>query len=547
MNEGQRYKVGSVELKGNVRFTAEQIRQGMSILGRAVRPRMLEGQIFTPKGLEKDLEAIQDFYGANGYIGKGDRDRIPVGAIKNANTERGTMDLVYQLDEGDPSKIEKIEIRGNTRTKDKVIRRELAVSPGETFDMVRVKLSKERLEGLQYFTKVQTEVEPTEVPNLKNLIVDVEEGPSGNFYFGAGFSSIDQLFGYVGMTQGNFDLFNPPYFTGGGQKLRLQATVGTKQENYELTFIEPWFLNRKLALEVDLFHRDIQYYSDLYDQRETGARLGLTRALFTDAFRVGFNYTIENVGIRFGSGTTTNLVVTRGPGFGEPTTTVIPPSVSPTLLEEQGDRLVSKIGVSLTYDTRGGGLLPNRGQRTSLNVSVAGGPLGGDTDFYKLELESKWYFKGFFEGHVLELGGSAGVVKAYGNSTRVPLFDRFFLGGATTVRGYKFRHLGPKDEFGEPIGGGTYWFGSAEYSIPIIERLRFAAFYDIGMVYQDAYSFDPHGFNTGVYNDDWGIGLRLNIPQLGPLRLDYAFPITHGPDTSGAGRFQFSVGYERPF
>src|SRR5256884_5457571 len=217
------------------------------------------------------------------------------------------MDLVYQIDEGEPSKIEKIEIRGNTRTKDKVIRRELAVSPGEAFDMVRVKLSKERLEGLQYFTKVQTEVEPTEVPNLKNLIVDVEEGPSGNFYFGAGFSSIDQLFGYVGMTQGNFDLFNPPYFTGGGQKLRLQATVGTKQENYELTFIEPWFLNRKLALEVDLFHRAIQYYRDRYHQPTRGARLGLTRALFTDAFRVGLNYTIENVGIRFSSGTTTNV------------------------------------------------------------------------------------------------------------------------------------------------------------------------------------------------------------------------------------------------
>ncbi|HYT60344.1 MAG TPA: outer membrane protein assembly factor BamA [Haliangiales bacterium] len=544
--EGRRYKVGSVEFKGNVKFTAEQVRQGVVVLGHPVRPRMLEGQIFTPKGLEKDREAIEDFYGAHGHIGKEDLDHVRVGITKNANTDRGTMDLVYQIEEGEPSKIEKIEIHGNTKTKDKVIRRELAVAPGELFDMVRVKLSKERLEGLQYFTKVQTEVEPTEVPNLKNLIVDVEEGPSGNFYFGAGFSSIDQLFGYVGMTQGNFDLFNPPYFTGGGQKLRLQATIGTKQENYELTFVEPWFLNRKLALEVDLFHRDIQYYSDLYDQRETGARLSLTRALFTDAFRVGLSYTIENVGIRFGAGTTTNVVVTQGP-WNFPTRTIIPPSVSPTLLQEQGDRLVSKAGVSLTYDTRGGGLLPNRGQRTSLGVSVAGGPLGGDTDFYKLELESKWYFRGPFEGHVLELGATAGVVERFGDSTRVPLFDRFFLGGATTMRGYKFRHVGPKDEFAEPIGGGTYWFGTAEYSVPIIERLRFAAFYDIGMVYQNAYSLDPNGFNTGTYNDDWGIGIRLNIPQLGPLRLDYAFPITHGPDTSGAGRFQFSVGYERPF
>jgi len=145
---------------------------------------------------------------------------------------------------------------------------------------------------------------------------------------------------------------------------------------------------------------------------------------------------------------------------------------------------------------------------------------------------------------VLEVGGRVGVVEAFGDSTHVPLFDRFFLGGANTLRGYKFRHVGPKDEFGEPIGGNTYWMGSAEYSIPLIERLRFAVFYDIGMVYLESYDF-----NFSQYNDNWGVGLRLAIPQLGPapLRLDYAFPITHGPDTSGNGRFQFSVGYQRPF
>src|SRR5437016_9175197 len=544
--EGQRYKVGSVEFKGNARFTAEQIRQGVVVLGHPVKPRMLEGEIFTPKGLEKDREAIEDFYGAHGYIGKGERDRIIVGTVKNPNTDRGTMDLVYQIDEGEPSKIEKIEIRGNTKTKDKVIRRELSVSPGDVFDMVRVKLSKERLEGLQYFTqgKVQMSVEPTEVPNLKNLIVDVEEGPSGNFYFGAGFSSIDQLFGYVGMTQGNFDLFNPPYFTGGGQKLRLQATIGTKQENYEVIFVEPWFLNRHLALEVNLFHRDLRYLSDLYSQRETGATLGLTRALFTDAFRVGLSYTIENVGSHIDPGlTATNYVLSQGP-LNWPTQTAIPPQVSPTLAQEAGARLVSKVGLRLSYDTRGGGFLPNRGQLSSFGVTVAGGPFGGDTDFYNLELESSWYFRGLWEGHVLELGGRAGVVEAYGDSTRVPLFDRFFLGGANTLRGYKFRHVGPVDEFGEPLGGNTYWMGSAEYSIPLIERLRFAVFYDIGMVYSRAYDFD-----FANYNDNWGVGLRLAIPQLGPapLRLDYAFPITHGADPSGAGRFQFSVGYQRPF
>ena len=184
--EGRRYKVGSVEFKGNSKFTVEQIRQGVVVLGKLVRPKMLEGETFTPKGLDADREAIEDFYGAHGYLGKSDRDRVYVGIIKNANIERGTIDLVYQIEEGEKSFIERIEIRGNTKTKDKVIRRELSVSPGEVFNMVRVKLSRERLEGLQYFTRVQTEVEPTLVTDHKDLIVNVE-GPLRQFLFWRGF------------------------------------------------------------------------------------------------------------------------------------------------------------------------------------------------------------------------------------------------------------------------------------------------------------------------------------------------------------------------
>src|SRR5256714_4376501 len=200
--EGQRYKVGAVEFKGNARFSAEQIRQGTVVLGRPVKPRMLEGQIFTPKGLEKDREAIEDFYGAHGYIGKGDRERIPVGVLKNANTERGTMDLVYQIEEGEQSRIEKIEIHGNTKTKDKVIRRELAVSPGEVFDMVRVKVSKQRLEQMQFFEKVDTRPEPSDIsPTRKNLVIGVDEKNTGNLTMGPGFSSVDAIVGFVGLIQ----------------------------------------------------------------------------------------------------------------------------------------------------------------------------------------------------------------------------------------------------------------------------------------------------------------------------------------------------------
>jgi outer membrane protein insertion porin family len=539
--EGRQYKVGKVDFQGNETFSAEQIRQGLTVMGRVVRPRMMEGDIFTPKGLEQNIEAIQDFYGARGYIGKGDASRIPVVARKRPNIEQGTMDLEFRLEEGTESYVEKIEIRGNTRTRDKVLRRELAIAPGEVFNMVRVKISEERLRNLQYFNKVETEVDPTDIPNRKNLVIGVEEGSSGSFYMGAGFSSVENLFGYVGMTQGNFDLFNPPFFTGGGQKLRLQATVGTETQNYEMRFVEPWFLGRRLALELDLYHRDIQYYSDEYRQTETGARVGLTKAIWRENLIAGVSYTIENIGIEFGnSSTQTNVQVQLGPGRSRGTR-VLPPSISPELAQEEGDWLVSKLGYTLAYDTRRGGRLANRGQRTQLGFDVAGGPLGADVDFYKLELQTSWYFRGPLPGHILEFVGRIGVVEPFGDSDRTHIWDRFYLGGAYTLRGYKFRDVGPKDFLGEPTGGNTYWMGSLEYSVPIIERLRAAVFYDIGVVNYDAYDFDPSN-----YHDNWGLGLRINIPQMGPLRLDYGFPIRHDDTVSGKARFQFSVGWSRP-
>jgi outer membrane protein insertion porin family len=520
VSEGRQYKVGKVEFKGNHTFSSERIRAGIVVMGRPIRPTMLEGTIFTPKGLERDREAIESFYGAYGYIGKDEADHIRVIPDKQPNVEQGTMDLVYDLTEGEKSYIEKIEIRGNTKTRDRVIRRELAVTPGEVFNMVRVKISQERLKGLQFLSKTDAQVEPSEdLPNSKNLVVNVEEGPSGNFYFGAGFSSIESLFGYVGMTQGNFDLFNPPLFTGGGQKLRLQATVGTEQENYELRFVEPWFLGRRLIFDLDLYHRDLGYVSDVYDEKRTGMRIGLTKALWRENIRAGVSYTLENISLDFGD-----------------------EIVSPEMRAEEGSWLTSKAGFSLAYDTRGGGQLPNRGQLTELNTSLAGGPLVGEVDFYKLELESAWYFKGLAKGHVLEFVARIGTIEPYGDSDLTHIWDRFYLGGAYTLRGYKYRDVGPKDSFGEPIGGNAYWMGSIEYSLPIIERLRFAVFYDIGTVNPEAWDF-----NASNYADNWGLGLRLNIPQMGPLRLDYGFPLTHDDTVSGKPRFQFSVGYSRRY
>jgi len=507
--EGRLYKTGTVSLKGNSLFPTEDIEK---------RLRMVAGETFTPGGLNKDTEAVRDFYGEKGFID------TEVYVRKTPNVETGNMDLVYQIEEKDKSFIEKIEIKGNVKTKDKVIRRELAVSPGEVFDMVGVKLSKKRLEGLDYFSKVDARPEPTDVPNRKNLVVGVEEKSTGNFTIGAGFSSVDAVVGFAEVTQGNFDLFNPPYFTGGGQKFRLRTQIGTQRQDYQITFEEPWFLDRKLRLGVDLYHRDLGFLSDLYDQQQTGAKLSLSRALGSDFLIGTVSYTIENIGIDINDRT----------------------KASPIILAEEGGRTVSKVGASIAYDTRNSSFLPDGGQRTELFSELAGGPFGLDTDYYRFELRSAWYFKGFGEGHVLEVSGRTGVVENYGNSPSVPLFDRWFLGGMYSLRGFDYREVGPKDAFGEPLGGETYWFGTAEYSLPIIERLRLAFFYDAGMVYGSAFSFSHSTYNTGFYNDNVGIGFRLNLP-IGPLRLDYGIPITSDPQNGSSGKFQFGVGYTRDF
>lgn len=547
VSEGEQYHVGSVAIEGNKLFTTNEIIGSMRRrVGTRTYPglNLNPGDIFRPEFHGKDIELIEDFYGSRGYIDVAFPTTLR--ALKIPNVQSNTIDLVYRVTEGDKSFIEQIEIKGNSKTRDRVIRRELAVAPGEIFNMVRVKISTNRLYGLQYFEKVDARAEETDVPNRRNLVVSVAEKNTGNFTLGAGFSSVDSLVGFAEVSQGNFDLFRPPYFTGGGQKIRLRLQVGTERQDYLLSFVEPWFLGRRLALEVDLYHRDLDYVSDIYNETRTGARIGFTRAL-TEFIRAGISYTIESVGIDVDdSAKVVPVFRTDGPGRTTQITTG-EPAASDQILAEEGDRLVSKVGGTLVWDSRNSVLLPDKGQRIELVTELAGGPLGADTDFYRFELRGAQYIRGFDEGHVIEVLGRIGVVEAYDDTETVPLFDRYFLGGLYSLRGFDYRQVGPVDSRGEPLGGGTYWFGSLEYSIPVIERLRVAMFYDVGMVYQDAYSFSLRGRQTKYYNDNWGVGIRLNLP-IGPIRLDYAFPITSEEynETSG-GRFQFGVGYTRDF
>ncbi len=537
ISEGSQYRLGNLQIEGNEVFDTRTILFRDSRRGPSSRLPMVPGDVFTPEGFTSNSEAVRDLYESQGYLGPANQGDTRIVPIQSANTAEGTMDIRYRIEEGDQSFVEQIEVRGNTKTKDKVVRRELAIAPGQPFNMVRARLSKTRLEGLEYFDSVDLSVEPTDIPDRKNLIVKVAEKAqgTGNFVVGAGFNSVEKLVGFVELSQGNFDIGKPPLFQGGGQKLMLRTQIGTRRQDYQIVFVEPWLFDRKLELSTSLYHRELDFLSSIFNETRTGGTLALRSPLFSDFVIGEMGYTLESVEI-----------------------TDVSPNASQVFLEEvaEGRRLVSKIHPTLYYDTRSGGRLPSSGQLTRLRTQLAGGVMGGNTDFYKIELGHKRFLRGLRESHIVELLGTVSVIQEYGDSDRVPLFDRSFLGGLYSLRGFRFREVGPRDHFGEPIGGRTSWMASVEYSVPVTERFRLAAFYDAGMVYQDAFSFDTayryqvgEEIRTGrteAYNDNAGLGMRLELP-IGPLRLDYGIPISSDPGFGDSGRFNFGVGWERPF
>ncbi|HWD17714.1 MAG TPA: BamA/TamA family outer membrane protein [Verrucomicrobiae bacterium] len=493
---------------------------------------------------------FRDMYGSRGYLRREEGGSTSVIATRTANPIARTIDISYTIDEGEKCYIEKIDIKGNVKTKDKVLRRELAVSPGEVYDMVLVKISKERLENLQYFEKVDTQAEDTDVPNRKNLVIAAEEKSTASLTVGAGFSSVESLVGFIELRQGNFDLFNAPTFTGAGQKLQVKASVGTELQDYEISFIEPWLFGKQLQFGVDLFHR-YNYYDSLnnqYTETFDGGTLSLTKALGSDRLRGTVSYTAEQVHVSINSGFTTNSstnYVNNGVGTAG-NRVVTGPNISTNIYDEHGSKFISKFGLSLAYDTRNSYQTPDRGQRTELSTELAAAP--GDADFYKVEMKTDWFLKGFFPGHVLELGARGGIVDGYGNDSHIPIYERWFLGGLYSLRGFRYRQVGPQDQFGEPLGGDSYFYGSAEYSIPIIKYVRFLLFYDIGNVFADAYSFSG-GPGRKLYSDDYGFGFAILLPVQGgiPLRLYYGIPIQHDSNVGSGGRIQIGFGYQHNF
>lgn len=500
--EGPLYRLSDFDIEGITLFEETALRAVVTN-----RP----GDVASASALQATSQRIRDYYGSRGYIETGVSYQLDPDPDAPASGDP-VVKTRYTVREGHLAYIRNIGFRGNTTTKDKVLRREITIFPGEILNEVKMRNSERRLRNLGFFSSVVAMQEPTEKPDKYDVVFDLEEQKTGQFLVGAGFSSVDNLIGFVELSQGNFDLFNwPP--VGAGQKLRLRGTIGTKRNDIELSFIEPWFLDRRLSLGVTLFRRDSRFFSDEYDQRNTGINLSLGKPL-TRFTRLNFIYGLEEISVYD-----------------------VEEEASQQIKDEEGDRIKSSFTTELVFDSRDNAFIPTRGTRASMSGMVAGGPLMGDTDIYRLEAQQSTFWPVWFD-HVFNIRSWIATVDYYGDSERVPIFDRLFLGGARTLRGFKFRDVGPKDETGEPVGGQSAWFAMAEYTIPLARLVRVAGFYDIGMVYPDAYDIQ-----WSEYNSDIGVGIRFDIPGF-PLRFDYAWPLeTDEFNDRSSGRFQFSIGY----
>ncbi|PWU06161.1 MAG: outer membrane protein assembly factor BamA [Verrucomicrobia bacterium] len=513
---GKQYRVGTICMSDNKRFQTERL---MTLL------KIKEGDVFSPALLEASEEALRKAYGELGYL-----DSYAV-AERKPNMETGAIDLEFVIHESGKVFVESITIRGNTKTKSNVILRELALAPGDVFDLVRMESSERRLQNTRFFENVSLVHEETNIPGRRNLSIAVNEGRTGNLQFSITFSSLELWVGQVEVSQSNFDITNYKHgFQGAGQKFRIKARYGRKTNEVEISFEEPWVCERELAFGVSLFRSEAKYYSSEYNELQQGVLFYLRKRLF-GLVDGQFSYTLEEIGI---------LDVKK--------------HAAKAIRRAKGKHTVSKLGLAFSFDTRDEIIYPTCGTNILFNTEVAGGPLLGSSKYVKMEATAAQWIPLFDCGkQTLLVGGSTGTIMPYGGK-KIYFYDKFFLGGPDTLRGFEFRDVGPKEKVRdhhkkkhkkkhhhhhhwETVGGDTMARFTIEYSVKVLENVRFVTFYDWGFVNKMALNWSP-----GNYNDDWGIGLRFFILNA-PMRLDYAFPLKGDKHNfKKKGLFNFSFG-----
>jgi len=502
IQEGKRYYVDKVVVTGNKVFSEEEIFKAM----KNIKPNA----VFSRQKLSEDINAIQTLYFDKGYI------FVKVADSASMNADTGKVELKLDIVEGEIAYINKVKIQGNDRTRDIVIRRELRLYPGDRFDGEKLRRTKERLRNLGYFEDVGYEIEDTDRPTFKDLVVQVQEAKTGSFSFGGGYSTVEQLVGFVDIQQRNFDITNWPSFTGGGQNLELRTELGSVTSNSTLSFTEPWLFDYPVSGGFDAYMTEHDKDSSIgysYTEKRIGGDLRLGKE-FSEYLSGGLTFRREDVKI------------------GD-----LDDNVSADLKAEEGKNTSTTFGGFLQQDYRDSIINPTKGWYVKEASDIGIKTLGGEEQFYRFRLYSGYYVPLPNES-VLEVMVRPGIVDSYGDTSKVPIFERYFAGGASTIRGYDERKVGPRDSVtDDPIGGNSLFVANVEYTIPLMEFIKLATFFDAGNVWPRVSDF----FSTKLYSGV-GFGLRIKTP-IAPMKLDYGIPLDKPPgEDNREGKFYFSVG-----
>ena len=527
VREGPKYTVGAVKVTGAKLFPAEDVVTN--------NVSATSGKVAGAKALEDATHEIELFYGSRGYA-----DTV-VNLKHEADASDPTvLNLEFDVQEGVPVQINNIVIRGNDRTKDKVIRREIQLSPGDPMDEASAERAQHRLENLRYFSRVRFYTEKVPggeakdgQPEKRDLVYELVEQRTGNFGIGVGASSVDSVYGMVELSESNFDIFAPGKgFTGGGQRGRVSVMAGPRIQTYEASVTEPWFLDRPLELEVEAYRRERWY--DQYDTIRSGAAVGISYPVKffpgqKKAFgRIGFRDSLEYV--EFDDVDDDGYSFKRG---GDYDNSERRDRLYKVEEDKYGDAFENVFRIYWSDDTRDNFLVPTRGYK----AIVFGDICMGDNEWWKLGFSYSHYFNVIRRwNHVLSFRVRGETIDDFAD-------DRLFLGGPRSIRGVDYREVGPRVWRGrhhhEAWGGQSLFNVTGEYSIPVVQFVRFALFTDLGSVGEDPW--DPEIGDNFCWSV--GAGIRLDIPQF-PIRLDLATPIEKPSDGVEKKAFSFNIGFD---
>ncbi|MBF0556294.1 MAG: outer membrane protein assembly factor BamA [Nitrospirae bacterium] len=481
ISEGRPYILESVKVAGNTAFDNETLSKLVI---------MKPGSVFNKSELTKSITALTEYYTERGYA----TAAVNPGVFPNEASLSVKVDL--KIEEGKIYKIGTIEFSDNTKTRDKVLRREITINEGDTFDSKKIKRSYQNIKNLDFFDNVDVAPKPQPDSDIVDVDVKVKEKMTGFISVGGGYSSVDHRIGMVQLTQTNL------FGTGDYAKI---ATEFGGSSLYEFTYKKPWFLDKPYTLSGSIYRLDKTYID--YSRRATGIVIGISKR-FWDYWETGVAYRFEAVSIHDVQNTASQLII-----------------------DQQGYSTTGSITPSISRDTRDSYIDPTVGSRNSAYFTFAGAL--GSNHFIKTGIESLWFFP-FIGSTTYSVRGRYGYASGYGGNP-LPLYERFYVGGITTLRGVAFGEAGPQDSDGTYIGGTSQLLINNEIIFPIFPEIKLKGVYfvDVGSAFGSGVTLTDIKYTTGA-------GVRW-ISPFGPIRLEYGVNLRRTNGES-LGRFEFSFG-----